>query len=197
MAPPYKRPAPPVAAAYPADAPPSAGEVVNRSVDWRSVFVNADLQRLIEQALANSRDLRSAALRVEEARALGGIQRADFFPDIAAVASQSRTRTPSSLSPTGSAVITSAYQLGVGVISWEIDFWGRIRSLNTAAIERYLATDASRRAFTVSLVGQVANAWLIQRELDRRLELAHRTLASREESLRIFRRCARRTRAET
>jgi multidrug efflux system outer membrane protein len=188
MAPPYKRPAAPVAGTYPADAPPSTGQVVDPSVDWRSVFVNADLQRLIEQALANSRDLRSATLRVEEARALGGIQRADFFPDIAAVASQSRTRTPASLSPTGSAVITSAYQLGVGVISWEIDFWGRIRSLNTAAVERYLATDASRRAFTVSLVGQVANAWLIQRELDRRLELARRTLASREETLRIFRR---------
>jgi multidrug efflux system outer membrane protein len=188
MAPPYKRPAPPVAGAYPADAPPSAGEVVNPSVDWRSVFVNADLQQLIEQALANSRDLRSAALRVEEARALSGIQRADFFPDIAVVASQSRTRTPANLSPTGEANVTSAYQLSVGVISWELDFWGRIRSLNTAAIERYLATDASRRAFTVSLVGLVANAWLTQKELDRRLEFARRAVAVREETRRIFRR---------
>jgi multidrug efflux system outer membrane protein len=188
MAPPYKRPAAPVAAAYPADAPPSAGEVVNPSVDWRSVFVDADLQRLIEQALANSRDLRSAVLRVEEARALSGIQRADFFPDIAVVASQSRTRTPPNLSPTGEANVTSAYQISVGVISWELDFWGRIRSLNTAAIERYLATDASRRAFTVSLVGQVANAWLTQKELDRRLEFARRAVAVREETRRIFRR---------
>jgi multidrug efflux system outer membrane protein len=161
---------------------------VNPSVDWRSVFVDADLQRLIEQALANSRDLRSAVLRVEEARALSGIQRADFFPDIAVVASQSRTRTPPNLSPTGEANVTSAYQISVGVISWELDFWGRIRSLNTAAIERYLATDASRRAFTVSLVGQVANAWLTQKELDRRLEFARRAVAVREETRRIFRR---------
>ena len=188
MAPPYKRPPAPVAGAYPADAPPTAGEVVNASVDWRSVFVNADLQQLIEQALANSRDLRSAVLRVEEARALSGIQRADFFPDVAVVASQSRTRTPANLSPTGEANVTSAYQLSVGVISWELDFWGRIRSLNTAAIERYLATDASRRAFTVSLVGQVANAWLTQKELDRRLEFARRAVAVREETRRIFRR---------
>lgn len=154
MAPPYKRPAAPTAGAYPADAPPSAGTVVDPSVDWRSVFVKADLQRLIEQALANSRDLRAATLRVEEARALGGIQRADFFPDIAAVASESRTRTPSSLSPTGSAVITSAYQVGVGIISWEIDFWGRIRSLNTAAIERYLAN----RRFTAGVHGEPGRA---------------------------------------
>jgi len=188
MAPPYKRPPAPVAGAYPADAPPTAGEVVNASVDWRSVFVNADLQQLIEQALANSRDLRSAVLRVEEARALSGIQRADFFPDVAVVASQSRTRTPANLSPTGEANVTSAYQLSVGVISWELDFWGRIRSLNTAAIERYLATDASRRAFTVSLVGQVADAWLTQKELDRRLEFARRAVAVREETRRIFRR---------
>jgi multidrug efflux system outer membrane protein len=188
MAPPYKRPAPPVAGAYPADAPPTAGETVNPSVAWRSVFVDADLQQLIEQALANSRDLRSAVLRVEEARALSGIQRADFFPDVAVVASQSRTRTPANLSPTGEANVTSAYQLSVGVVSWELDFWGRIRSLNTAAIERYLATDASRRAFTVSLVGQVANAWLTQKELDRRLEFARRAVAVREETRRIFRR---------
>ena len=188
MAPPYQRPAPPVAAAWPTDAPPAVGEVVDRSLDWRSVFVNADLQRLIEQALANSRDLRGAVLRVEEARALAGIQRADLFPTVAGVAAESRARTPAPLSPTGSSVVTSAYQVGVGVTSWELDFWGRIRSLNTAATERYLASDAARRAFAVSLVGQVANSWLTQRELDRRLELARRTVASREETLRIFRR---------
>ena len=188
MAPPYKRPASPVAGAYPADAPPAAGRAVDSSVDWRSVFANADLQRLIEQALANSRNLRSAVLRVEEARALRGIQRAEFFPNVAVAASESRSRLTADLSPTGQAVVTSGYQVAVGVNSWEIDFWGRIRSLDNAAIEQYLATDASRRAFTVSLVGQVADAWLTQRELDRRLELARRTVAFHEETLRIFRR---------
>jgi outer membrane protein, multidrug efflux system len=188
MAPPYQRPAPPIAAAFPADAPPAVGEVVNRSLNWRSVFVNAELQQLIEQGLANNRDLRSAVLRVEEARALSGIQHAELFPDIALVAGENRTRTPPNLSPTGDAVITSAYQVGVGLISWEVDFWGRLRSLDSAATERYLATDASRRAFMVSLVGQIANAWLTQRELDRRLEFARRAVATREETLRIFRR---------
>jgi multidrug efflux system outer membrane protein len=188
MAPRYERPVAPIESAYPADAPPERGELVDRSVEWRSVFVNADLQRLIEQALANSRDLRAAVLRVEEARALSGIQRADFFPNVAVSVSESRARTTADLGPTGQAVVTSGYQAAVGVVSWEVDFWGRIRSLNNAAIERYVATDASPRAFTVSLVGQVANAWLTQRELDRRLELARRTVAIHEETLRIFRR---------
>jgi outer membrane protein, multidrug efflux system len=188
MAPRYERPPAPVAAEYPVDAPPATGDVVDQSVAWRNVFVNPDLQRLIEQALANSRDLRSATLRVQEARALYGIQRADFFPNVGLSVSESRARTTADLSPTGQAVVTSGYQVAVGVVSWELDFWGRIRSLNSAAIERYLATDASRRAFTVSLVGQVANAWLTQKELDRRLELARRTVAFHEESLRIFRR---------
>jgi outer membrane protein, multidrug efflux system len=188
LAPRYYRPPAPISREYPADAPSVSGAALDSTADWHQVFTNPDLVRVIEQALQSSRDLKTAVLRVEEARALRGIQRADLFPDIAVAGSYTRTRTPADLSLVGFSTLTSAYQVIVGLSSWELDFWGRLRNLDTAAIESYLATDASRRAFTVSLVGQVADAWLTQRELDSRLEVARRTTASRQETLRIARR---------
>ncbi|MCJ9714522.1 TolC family protein, partial [Bordetella hinzii] len=77
---------------------------------------------------------------------------------------------------------------GVGMASWELDFWGRVRNLKDAALENYLATDAARQAATLSLIAQVADSYLTLRELDERLALTRATIASREESLRIFRR---------
>jgi multidrug efflux system outer membrane protein len=76
----------------------------------------------------------------------------------------------------------------VGLAAWELDFWGRVRNLKDAALETYLATDEARRAFAVSLVGEVAVGYLALRELDERIALARQTIASREESLRIFKR---------
>jgi multidrug efflux system outer membrane protein len=183
----YQQPAAPIPDEYPADAPPTSGPP-SETLDWRSVFVDAELQRIIERALENSRDLRAAVLRVQEARALRGIQRADRFPNVAVNAAGDRARTPADLSVLGRSTVTSAYQVTAGVASWELDFWGRVRDLDRAAIENYLAADAARRAFTVSLVAQVADAWLFQRELDRRLAIANSTVRSREESFRIFKR---------
>lgn len=188
MAPPYTAPALPVETGYPADAPLSPGEIA--TIDWRDVFVDPGLQSLIETATQNNRELRAAVLRVEEARALRGIQRAERFPAIDAVAAGSRSRTPGDLSITGNSTVSSAYQATVGVTSWELDFWGRVRNLDAAALETYLATQAARRAVTVSVVAQIADAWLVQRELDQRIELARQSIATREESFRIFRRRA-------
>src|SRR6185437_8999306 len=99
FAPHYQRPRAPVSEDYPADAPRVAGAVLDSTVDWHQVFTNSDLVRVIEQALQSSRDLKTAALHVEEARALRGIQRAELFPDIAVAGSYSRSRTPADLSP--------------------------------------------------------------------------------------------------
>jgi multidrug efflux system outer membrane protein len=187
MAPRYQQPSAPIANDYPADAPATDGRP-SETIDWRSVFADAELQRINELAFENSRDLRAAVLRVQEARALRGIQRADRLPNFAVSAGGDRGRTPADLNMTGRSVVNSAYQVAAGVAPWELDFWGRVRNLDLAAIESYLPADAARRAFTVSLVAQVADAWLSQRELDRRLELANRTLRSREESFRIFKR---------
>ena len=91
---------------------------------------------------------------------------------------------------TGRSRVDRQYQAGVGFTSWEIDFWGRVANLNEAALQNYLATEAARHATTVSLIAQVANAYLALRESDERLQLARLTQKSRAESLRIFRRRA-------
>ncbi len=190
LAPRHETPPLPAAAAYPDDTgnlpgATTAGRAAARTA-WRDYFADPTLQRLIVQALENSRDLKTAVLRVAEARAAYGIQRADQFPTIAAGIDGSRARTPGNLSPTGQAQVSSQYQVGVGLAAWELDFWGRVRNLKDAALETYLATDEARRAITISLIAQVADNYLALRELDERIALARQTIASREESFRIF-----------
>jgi multidrug efflux system outer membrane protein len=82
--------------------------------------------------------------------------------------------------------VGSAYQAGVGLSSWELDLWGRLRSLDDAALQTALASEATRRAAALSLVAQVADAWLELAEIDERLAIARDTIASRQESYRIF-----------
>ena len=189
MALPYAQPALPVAPTFEAvagaDAPAPAGADA-ALVDWRAYFTDPALQAVIGMALEHNRDLRSAALRVEEARAAFNIQRSERWPTLAAQGSGDRSRVPGSLSPTGRSLVGSQYQLGVGVASWEIDFWGAVRSRSDAALQSYWATDAARRATVLSLVGQVANVVLGLRELDERLALARQTIDTRQESVRIF-----------
>ncbi|WP_240794404.1 AdeC/AdeK/OprM family multidrug efflux complex outer membrane factor [Azoarcus sp. DD4] len=185
LAPPHAAPDLPVAARYPDDIPVSAGSVA-ADITWRDYFADPGLQGLIARALENSRDLRSAVLRVEEARAAYGIRRADQFPTIGLGFDGSRSRTPADLSVTGEVLNGGQYQVGASLASWELDFWGRVRNLKEAALEEFLATDAARRALTVSLVAQVADAYLALRELDERIVLARRTIESRQESFRIF-----------
>lgn len=190
LAPRHETPPLPVASAYPADTGSQPGATsdgpIAPEIAWRNYFADPHLQALIAQALENGRDLRSAVLRVEEARAAYGIQRADQFPTIAAGINGSRARTPADLSMSGQAQISSQYQVGVGLAAWELDFWGRVRNLKDAALETYLATDEARRAATVGLIAQVADTYLALRELDERIALARQTIASREESFRIF-----------
>lgn len=187
LAPPYERPALPVPDRFDGvdgttPSTPVAG------IGWRDYFADARLRALIEQALVHNGDLRAALLRVEEARAAYGIRRADRLPTVGAAFDAARARVPGDLNITGQPVVGSQFQLGVGLSSWELDLWGRVRSLNDAALQDYLSTDAARTAVILSVVVQVANGYLGLRELDERLVLAHRTAASREESLRIFRR---------
>ena len=190
FAPEYTRPDQPVANKYPADAPaPAPAKTDARTaadIAWRDFFTDPQLQTVIEQALEHNRDLRIAVLRVLEARAAFQIRRADQFPTLGANAGAFRVDIPDSLSPTGSSRIASIYDVGASVAAWELDFWGRVSNLKGAALEQFLATDAGRRAVTVSLVAQVANGYLSLRELDERIVIARETIRTREESFRIF-----------
>ena len=183
LAPTYAPPPLPVAAQYPEN---DAAGAHAPDVAWQAYFADPRLQSLIAQALASNRDMRVAALRVEEARAAYGIQRAEQFPTVALGASGSRTRVPGDLSLTGRAMTSAQYQAGLNVSAWELDFWGRVRSLKDSALQTLLASDEARRAIGVALVAQVANGYLGLRELDERVELARATVDSRAESLRIF-----------
>lgn len=184
MAPPYAQPELPVAGQY--DANDNRDGLSAAATGWQAYFTDARMQALIAQALENNRDLRTAVLRVEEARAAFGIQRAETFPHLDALAGANRVSIPADLSPFGAPMRVSQYQVGAGVSSWEIDFWGRVRNLNEAALENYLASDAARRAVALGLIAQVADGDLMLRELDERIALAQQTVDSRTETLRIF-----------
>lgn len=188
LAPPHERPPLPVPAQYAEGGAATEPAQPVSAIAWRDYFVDAHLQGLIAQALAHNSDLRLAVLRVDEARAAYGVTRADRTPTVAAGLDGSRARVPAGLSGVGRSVAANQFQLGIGMSSWEIDFWGRVRNLESAALATYLASDEARRAATLALIAQTADAYLSLRELDERLLLARRTLATRQESLRIFRR---------
>ncbi|RZI41392.1 efflux transporter outer membrane subunit [Herbaspirillum sp. HC18] len=181
LAPKYERPEAPVDAAYPVQT--AAGNAA--ATGWRDFFPDQRLQVLIEAALANNRDLRIAALRIEEARALYNIQSADLLPTVNAVASGTRARTPGSLSLTGSPVISSNYQVGLGLAAFELDFFGRVRSLNDAALAQYLATEEAARTARIALVAEVAKAYLAEQAFDEQFVLARKTYEGREAAYRL------------
>lgn len=188
LIPDHERPSPPVATEFPDAATASATAPTAIGLGWAEFFGDERLQSLITTALDNNRDLRRAVQRIKEARALYGIRRADQLPAISGDASLTRSRTPADLSFTGGAVTASQYQAGLGLSAWELDFWGRVASLKESALQNYLASEETHRAVLISLVGQVANTYLLERELDERLAIAQRTTASRKESYRIAKR---------
>lgn len=186
MAPTYERPAAILPAQYAAGVAGADTGADAAALDWRGYFTDPALQRLIEQALEHNHDQRAAVLRVQEAQAAYGIQRSARYPTLGLSAEAARARTPADLSLAGRAVTGSQFRAGLGASSWEIDFWGRIASLNEAALQSFLATDAVRRSTTLSLIAQVADSYLGLREVDERLRLAQGSAASQRESLRIF-----------
>jgi outer membrane protein, multidrug efflux system len=183
LAPRYSRPPLPVAPAYPVD---PAGPNTATTTAWRNYFADHRLQQVITLALENNRELRQAARRVQEARAFYGIQRADLFPTVDAGSNVIRTRLPGDPTLTGPAVNLTYKQVVLSTVGWEVDFWGRLRNLKDAALQEYFASEESRRAVVVSLIGNVADTWFRVREMDERILLARRTVASRKESFRIF-----------
>lgn len=123
---------------------------------------------------------------MQEAQAAYGVQRSARLPSVGVSSDASRARTPADLSLIGGAVTGNQFRAGLSITSWEIDFWGRIASLDEAALQSFIATNAAHRAVAIALVAQVADVYVGLRELDDRLRLARDSEASQRESLRIF-----------
>ena len=153
-------------------------------VAWRNFFGDPQLQALIERALVNNRDLRIAVLRIEEAHGQYRIQRADRLPRVGVDGSATRTRTSGETGPEPS-ITSNRFEIGASVAAFELDFWGRVRSLTESARANYLATAHAQRAFQISLVADVAETYLNDRELEERIALADRAVASRTKALGI------------
>jgi len=185
LIPEYQRPASPNAAQYPqGPAYATSGTPTVAVEDWRGLFNDPALQQLIESALVNNRDLRVAALNVEAFQAQYRIQRADLLPAVSANASELRQRVPASVTRT-KAAITSTYSVNLGISAYELDFFGRVRSLSEQALMSWLSTEEARRSAQLSLVANVANAYLTWRADQELLALAQETLAADEQSLRL------------
>ncbi|MBP0494238.1 efflux transporter outer membrane subunit [Roseomonas indoligenes] len=193
LAPDYERPAAPVPGTFPSggaygDVRPGAGTV--DALGWQDVFLDPALKRLIDIALRNNRDLRVAALNVQSAEAQFRAQRGEIFPQIGATGSADYAQTPADLGAgarTGRTSPTTSSTFGIqgGFTSWEIDLFGRIRSLSEAALETAFAQAETQRATQISLVASVADAYLTVLANRQLLELTKQTLASQEQSYRL------------
>lgn len=158
-------------------------------IGWRTMFPDARLQRLITIALENNRDLRLATLNVEAAQAQYRIQRSAQLPgiDTSAQTTRQRTVTKGLGAPLQSQAVAEQVSASIGQSTFEIDLFGRMRSLSEAALARYLATDEGRRTAQITLVGAVADAYLAERLAREQYVLAERTLANWQHSLDLVR----------
>src|SRR5437879_6756760 len=158
LAPKYERPVAPVSQTWPsgpAYASNQLGEFTTNAaadIGWREFFEDARLQKLIDLALANNRDLRVAVLNVERSRAQYRIQRADLLPTISAGASGTRQRTPGDINGTGKAITESQYDVSLASTAYEVDLFGRVPSLKKEAVENDFATEEARKSVHISII---------------------------------------------
>lgn len=180
LAPSYQQPDAPYAASWEQQAQSEA-----LMPDWQAFFQDRDLQALIGTALEHNRDLRIAALNVDAFRAQYRIERSALFPNLSASGDGTHQRIPRKSSPTGQAEIQHQYTAGLGVMAWELDFFGRIRNLKDSALQGYLASEQAHRSAELSLVSSVAIAWFTLQADQQSLELAEATLETYQDSQRL------------
>ncbi|PFH11815.1 multidrug efflux system outer membrane protein [Collimonas sp. PA-H2] len=187
----YQRPVLPVAGAFPVGqayqdpvARPGATTLPAADIGWRNFLPDPRLQRLVELALQNNRDLRVAVLNVEKVQAQYRIQRASLFPQVNGNTGLSDSRTPASVASSHNPTVSHDYSAGLSA-SWEIDFFGRLRSLSDAALEQYLASAHARQAAEILLVSQIADQYLATLAYDEQLALTQGTLQTAQASYKI------------
>jgi len=184
----FTEPGPAVAQAAPAEAGPQPGQAAKpaREIRWQEFFTDGRLRSVIELALANNRDLRAAALNVEKVQAYYGIQRSDLYPAVGVQVAGEKYRVPEKMDQNGEATYVEQYSVQLGTLAWELDFFGRIRSLSKAALEQYLATAEARRAAQSALVAGVAQSYLALAADQESLALANATLTDYQTSLELI-----------
>ena len=180
----YQRPDAPVAANYPTGAAykadSSSGTPPAVDIGWRDFLTDARLQRLVDIALANNLDLRVQVLNIAQAQAQYRIQRSNLFPQIGLGASETAQRAP--LTTTGQNAATHDYSVGLSLSSWELDFFGRLQSMNDQALQQYFANAQARKAFQIALVAQVADQYLAILADDESMAVTQRTLETAQGS---------------
>jgi multidrug efflux system outer membrane protein len=190
LAPKYQRPAQPTPATFPgAAASPSNDQPL---VGWRDFFADARLKAVIEQALADNRDLRVAVANIASARAQYHVQRAALFPTITAGPGATFASIPAEVAAGGavpqgtSAYSEHTYSLTGGVTAWQLDLFGKVRNLTRAAQDQYFATQAARDAAQITLVSEVASDYLTLGADRAMLKIAEDTEASGQASLTVI-----------
>ncbi len=189
LTPTYQRPAAPLPAQWSAaaDTPPAAANAAAvPGSNWQDFVRDDGLRQLIDQALANNRELRIALLQVESARALYGIQRADRLPGLELDASGQRQRLPADLNASAASSVQSSYQVGLGLTAFELDLFGRLRNLSAAAEEEYLATAENAQTARISLISEVMRGWVLRNSAWQQRQLAEQTQQTRQRSLSLI-----------
>lgn len=178
LTPHYQRPSAPLDPAWPGGSPRNTPATSNPAdAGWRTFFTDPRLQRLIEIAIQGNLDLKVAALRIEQARAEYRIQGAALYPGVAGNAGMLRQRTSGAVLDFNGGAILSTYNVNLNA-AYEIDLFGRVRSLKQEALEKYFATGEARRSVQIALVSQVATEYLTQLRLREAKAVANRTLES-------------------
>lgn len=195
LAPDYNQPLAPIPGEWPQGAAYNSaqsgpGAVTVAELSWQDFFADQQLHTIIETALNNNLDLRLVALRVERVRALYDIQRAELFPAVNAAGVGGKQQRSVDLIGPDDARTTEQYNLNLGVASWEIDFFGRIRSLSEQALNEYLATEQGQRSARILLISEVTRAYLTLAKDRENLKLAQSTFEDQQGEYTIIqRRC--------
>lgn len=190
MAPIYTQPDAPVPSEWPKGAAYPQINIISGQaapeMSWKEFITDERLQKIIEIALANNRDLRVAALNVEKMKAMYGIGVASLLPTVNALGSLSKAGVPADLSQSGSAMTSERYDASIGITSWEVDFFGRIRSLKDKALEEFMATDQARLSTQIMLISSVTQAYLAVAANREALHLVSKTLESQEGAFKLI-----------
>ncbi len=190
LAPKYVQPAAPVPDQLPQgeayqESQTTSGAINIPELSWHDFFADEQLQAIIDMALENNRDLRLAALNVERARAMYGIQRAELYPAVNAAGSGGKQQRSTDLIGPGEPRTVEQYGVNLGIAAWEIDLFGRIRSLKGQALEAYLATEEARRGAQIALVSEVARVYLTLAADRENQQLAQSTFETQQQAYQL------------